>query len=281
MLLDCFHPLNKYMGIQVDIFIILLSVILPCFYKDNGDNDIALIVANAIIIIAYNVAIFKNIRSIRLFEIIVLMDAAVFISGAIKGIPDNDNVLGKFVFGIIILKVVRLLFFATGKCIDTCCLKCRILWRLKFANNLIFDENTHPNDTCRVCNLDFANGDGIVLLSCGDHMFHKSCLLRWVNGYSTSCPVCDVCICMSLINQNVLATHKYLLYKELHNVETSQDTCSICLDKFLDESKVSVLNCNNHHHIFHTKCITGWTSRGNLICPVCRTPIDNDRMNMV
>lgn len=275
MLFDCFHPIGNHVGVPIDISVIMLSIILPCFYKDSVGINVTLLVANAFVMIAYNFAIFKNISSQKLFLITVLPDIVIFILGAIKGVP--DDALGKFVFGIIILKAVRLLLyvFTINNYFVRCFYDCKLLSKFYCANSLIFDENMHPNGACILCSLDFANGDDIMLLSCGDHIFHRVCLSVWVESYSFSCPICDVSIATSYINK------KKLLYKELHGVKISRDACSICLDEFYDDSKVSVLHCNNHRHIFHTKCIAEWTALGKTMCPLCRTPIDNSKMNIV
>lgn len=44
------------------------------------------------------------------------------------------------------------------------------------------------------------------------------------------------------------------------------DECSICLDKYIKNDKVSDLNCG---HIFHKDCIKIWLSKNNT-CPQCR-----------
>ena len=46
-------------------------------------------------------------------------------------------------------------------------------------------------------------------------------------------------------------------------------SCTICLDEFSPECKVTTLPC---FHIFHSKCITQWLQR-KAECPICRTPV--------
>ncbi len=44
------------------------------------------------------------------------------------------------------------------------------------------------------------------------------------------------------------------------------DTCSICLDDYVGNNKITQLDCG---HCFHSKCLTEWLFRTNL-CPMCR-----------
>ena len=44
------------------------------------------------------------------------------------------------------------------------------------------------------------------------------------------------------------------------------DECSICLDKYIKNDKVSDFQCG---HIFHKDCIKIWLSKNNT-CPQCR-----------
>ena len=51
---------------------------------------------------------------------------------------------------------------------------------------------------------------------------------------------------------------------------TPYDTneCAICLIKYNNHCKVSILNCK---HIYHTHCIKDWFSRYKVnTCPKCR-----------
>jgi hypothetical protein len=43
--------------------------------------------------------------------------------------------------------------------------------------------------------------------------------------------------------------------------------CSICLENYVDESKVRVLLCK---HVYHKDCIDTWLSEHNVTCPLCR-----------
>ena len=45
-----------------------------------------------------------------------------------------------------------------------------------------------------------------------------------------------------------------------------REECVICFDKYEKKDKITTLECN---HIFHHKCIVGWTNQ-NKSCPLCR-----------
>ena len=48
--------------------------------------------------------------------------------------------------------------------------------------------------------------------------------------------------------------------------KSSNDICSICLDKFTSASEFAVLKCG---HCYHEKCVMTWLS-SNDECPMCR-----------
>lgn len=50
-------------------------------------------------------------------------------------------------------------------------------------------------------------------------------------------------------------------------LECTQDSCSVCIDKFSRDDTCRELKC---HHLFHKDCIDNWLS-DNINCPVCRT----------
>jgi hypothetical protein len=49
--------------------------------------------------------------------------------------------------------------------------------------------------------------------------------------------------------------------------DTSRDTCSVCIDKFVPDDTCRELVCQ---HLFHKDCIDHWLD-DNISCPVCRT----------
>ena len=63
------------------------------------------------------------------------------------------------------------------------------------------------------------------------------------------------------------------IYRDL---DTGQDTCSICRDNFEENSVVRRLGCE---HIFHIGCIDTWFE-SNIRCPLCRLDLrDNENDN--
>lgn len=63
------------------------------------------------------------------------------------------------------------------------------------------------------------------------------------------------------------------IYRDL---DTDQDTCSICRDNFEENSVVRRLGCE---HIFHIGCIDTWFET-NIRCPLCRLDLrDNGNDN--
>jgi hypothetical protein len=49
--------------------------------------------------------------------------------------------------------------------------------------------------------------------------------------------------------------------------DSTRDSCSVCIDKFIPDDICRELKCN---HLFHKDCIDHWLS-DNISCPVCRT----------
>jgi hypothetical protein len=54
----------------------------------------------------------------------------------------------------------------------------------------------------------------------------------------------------------------------IHYSKIHKDTeCSICLESFILDEDIKVLNCQ---HIFHPDCINNWLTKCKTTCPVCR-----------
>ena len=68
-------------------------------------------------------------------------------------------------------------------------------------------------------------------------------------------------------NTNIksLFNKKHIIYEKYNN--SSQDTCSICLDEFKEGVRIGKTSCN---HIYHKKCINNWIDLKNSECPLCR-----------
>jgi len=45
--------------------------------------------------------------------------------------------------------------------------------------------------------------------------------------------------------------------------------CCICMEPYVSIENVNKLPCG---HLFHRLCITEWTRKGNVSCPLCRGP---------
>ena len=46
--------------------------------------------------------------------------------------------------------------------------------------------------------------------------------------------------------------------------------CSICLEEFKSDDRVTPLPCNTRHY-FHSKCIEEWSQKQKF-CPLCNAP---------
>lgn len=282
---EFYHPLGHCIGSIVDILVIVSSFVVGFMYEHYRNWDDAIIATNAMGAVAFLLAVSHGSRDGFFYGGLIFVETLTFTIGITQGLtagpPESYNVIGKFACGIILLKTVRLFLCACGILLSSsaCYLKYKIICKLRMSNRRIFNHNMFIDSFCSVCNSNFAEGDRILQPSCGSHVFHKSCLIRWVQSNSTMCPVCSTCLSTVQVNQKTIQT--CLPYHKLNNVITSDDTCSICLNKFIDDCKVSVLNCNNHYHVFHTTCISDWTSIGNSACPLCRTVIDRAKMNIV
>ena len=67
--------------------------------------------------------------------------------------------------------------------------------------------------------------------------------------------------------------------EETHEGLSSNTTCSICLEDYVEGEKLRVLPCN---HVFHTECIVPWLTDRNSNCPLCKsevTVIERDTSN--
>lgn len=48
------------------------------------------------------------------------------------------------------------------------------------------------------------------------------------------------------------------------------ETCSICLDDYVEGERLRVLPCE---HTYHTKCVDPWLTKGKRNCPLCKKKI--------
>lgn len=61
-------------------------------------------------------------------------------------------------------------------------------------------------------------------------------------------------------------------------VVTECDNCSICFHQFsAANEELLALRCK---HVFHAYCLDSWTSKGNPMCPLCRGPVDDAKLEL-
>lgn len=70
-----------------------------------------------------------------------------------------------------------------------------------------------------------------------------------------------------IISKDILENLKEVSFKDL---ETTEKTCSICLDDYEPESKLRRIPCE---HLFHTKCLDKWLTENSYKCPLCRVGV--------
>ncbi len=71
-----------------------------------------------------------------------------------------------------------------------------------------------------------------------------------------------------LSTDDIIKMKTYIYKNEKENISGTK--CSICIEDFLDESILKILNCR---HSFHTNCIDGWLQY-HASCPMCRKIIN-------
>ena len=64
-----------------------------------------------------------------------------------------------------------------------------------------------------------------------------------------------------------------ILYRTKYSEEltTKDDLCTICLNKYIEDSTLIYLPCHGYHH-FHEDCILQWL-RTSSVCPICKQVI--------
>jgi len=69
--------------------------------------------------------------------------------------------------------------------------------------------------------------------------------------------------------QKTQKTQKTSEYKDKDKDKEEDDFCSICLEEYQGNDKISTLDCT---HFYHTDCITMWINKDNS-CPLCRAEV--------
>ncbi|KAG8371306.1 hypothetical protein BUALT_Bualt13G0074000 [Buddleja alternifolia] len=80
------------------------------------------------------------------------------------------------------------------------------------------------------------------------------------------------CKSASIASVNELESVIYNSDEEGGKSDDFGKSCSICLEEFLNGSRVTKLPCL---HVFHGECVVRWL-KGNHICPLCRHPLPID-----
>ena len=60
-------------------------------------------------------------------------------------------------------------------------------------------------------------------------------------------------------------------------VSSECTTCAICLNPVRETRQNPALRCG---HVFHSRCIEDWKSRGKQTCPVCRKIFDGSNFRV-
>ncbi len=59
-------------------------------------------------------------------------------------------------------------------------------------------------------------------------------------------------------------------YHQVTPGEEGKETCSICVDEFVNGVSIKTLPCN---HIFHSECINEWLGSYSSLCPLCKIDV--------
>ncbi|KAI3987800.1 hypothetical protein MKX01_018783 [Papaver californicum] len=80
----------------------------------------------------------------------------------------------------------------------------RALPAVKFED-LILTRKVNASDqdsSCAICLCEYEGPDEIIPLMNCRHIFHESCLDRWMVNYQTTCPLCRTCLVPIHIESN-------------------------------------------------------------------------------
>jgi len=70
-------------------------------------------------------------------------------------------------------------------------------------------------------------------------------------------------------------TFKVMTYLELKNTKfLKMEQCNICLEDYLDQDELMVLNCE---HYFHKNCIVPWLGENSNKCPICKARVSKGK----
>ena len=75
--------------------------------------------------------------------------------------------------------------------------------------------------------------------------------------------------------KHALNNFNEIVIEDINKLEEGNKRCSICLEEFSNNEKVTSLPCI---HFFHTPCIKNWIKRQNT-CPVCKFELTQENLN--
>jgi hypothetical protein len=67
------------------------------------------------------------------------------------------------------------------------------LHKLRTCIHGLSDAACIKETACLVCQEDWETGDKLATLPC-EHVFHETCVVRWLREYSNKCPVCKAAL---------------------------------------------------------------------------------------
>lgn len=69
---------------------------------------------------------------------------------------------------------------------------------------------------------------------------------------------------------DVISTRSYDKTKLLKSYDTFSSSCLVCLEGFVNDEEMFLLNC---HHSFHKQCIVSCFLNNHMICPACNSDV--------
>jgi hypothetical protein len=135
--------------------------------------------------------------------------------------------------------------------------------------HLVVPFEVDNNWVCTLCEEGKVFVDSIVRHSCGNHLFHCSCLsLRLI--MNPTCPTCQT------LGTGTIAQMNNIKIGVTNNRSDFNEICMKCMEIiYRREEHVKIHRCK---HRIHKNCVIdlilekGITSNGSVFCPLCRTP---------
>lgn len=139
-------------------------------------------------------------------------------------------------------------------------------------------------DTCNICNKQVNNNEAYVILKCCKTTCHYNCLLYRIRLRDVLCHCCKSKLEGAFIKswyeisdivrfiKNYKIKRRLCCFKPLEDKDimkpfSKDDSCTICLDEFRDESEYIILKCR---HRYHYNCLLSWVMADKYTCPLCK-----------